>query len=151
MCVSHITTAIMMLNILRVRVTLGSSQSANNEFTKKGKRVIDIITTDKHALLVLTISDHLEWDNENEHLLLLQDKIHSYLDFIENGQLVENYPDKADKEIMIQIIFKYYPNKTADKFLAIVERFLNEKGHPLISINLKINDIRFGLFSIKEH
>jgi len=93
------------------------------------KNVIDIITIDKEGVLVLTISDHLEWNDENEHLLLLQEKINSYLDFIENGQLAENYPDKADKKIMIQIIFKYYPNKTADEFLAIVERFLNEKGH----------------------
>ncbi|GIQ61377.1 hypothetical protein Flavo103_45120 [Flavobacterium collinsii] len=93
------------------------------------KTVIDIITTDKQGILVLTISDHLEWDDENEHLLLLQDKINSYLDFIENGQLAESYPDKADKTIMIQIVFKYQPNKTAEEFLAIVERFLNEKGY----------------------
>jgi hypothetical protein len=41
------------------------------------KTVIDIITTDKQGMLVLTISDHLEWDDENGHLLLLQDKINS--------------------------------------------------------------------------
>ena len=93
------------------------------------KKVIDIITVDKQGVLVLTISDHLEWDNMNEHLLLLKDKINSYLDFIENGQLAENYPDKADKKIMIQIVFKYQPNKTAEEFLAVAERLINEKGH----------------------
>lgn len=93
------------------------------------KNVIDIITVDKEEMLVLTISDHLEWDDKNEHLLLLQDKINSYVDFIENGQLAESYPDKSDKKIMIQIVFKYYPNRIAEEFLAIVERFLNEKGH----------------------
>jgi hypothetical protein len=93
------------------------------------QNVIDIITTDKQGILVLTISDHLEWNDENEHLLLLQDKINSYLDFIENGQLAESYPDKADKNIMIQIVFKYQPNKTAEEFLAIVKRFISEKGH----------------------
>lgn len=50
------------------------------------------------------------------------------MDFLESYQLAESYPDKADKKIMIQIVFKYYPNKTAEEFLAIVERFLNEKG-----------------------
>lgn len=98
------------------------------------KNVIDIITTDKQGTLVLTISDHLEWNDENEHLLLLQDKINSYLDFIESDQLAESYPDKADKKIMRQIVFKYYPNKTAEEFLAIVERFLNEKGPPLAEV-----------------
>ncbi|KAF2343109.1 DUF6572 domain-containing protein [Flavobacterium tistrianum] len=93
------------------------------------KNVIDVITIDKQGILVLTISDHLEWDDKNEYLLLLQDKINRYLDFIESGQLAESYPDKADKKIMIQIVFKYQPNKTAEEFLAIVERFLNEKDH----------------------
>lgn len=81
------------------------------------KNKIDVISINKEEMLVLTISDHLEWDDENEHLLLLQEKINSYLDFIENGQLAESYPDKAYKKIMIQIVFKYQPNKTAEDFL----------------------------------
>lgn len=93
------------------------------------KNLIDVISIDKQGILVLTISDHLEWDDKNEHLLLLQDKINSYMDFIENGQLAESYPEKADKKIIIQIVFKYYPNKIAEEFLAIVKRFLSEKGH----------------------
>lgn len=93
------------------------------------KNVIDIITVDKKGMLVLTISDHLGWDDKSEHLLFLQNKINSYLDFIQNGQLAEGYPDKADKKIMIQVVFKYYPNKTAEEFLAIVKRFLSEKDH----------------------
>jgi len=62
------------------------------------KNKIDIITTNKEGILVLTISDHLEWDDENEHLLILQDKINSYVDFIESGQMAESYPDKVDKK-----------------------------------------------------
>lgn len=93
------------------------------------KNVIDIITIDKEGMFVLTISDHLAWDDQNEHLLLLQDKINSYLDFIENGQLADSYPEKADEKIMIQIVFKYQPNKTAEEFLGVVKSLLNEKGH----------------------
>lgn len=93
------------------------------------KNKIDIITSNKEGILVLTISDHLEWDDKNEHLLILQDKINSYLDFIESGQIAESYPDKVDKKIMIQIVFKYLPNKIAEEFLAIVENFISEKGH----------------------
>jgi hypothetical protein len=93
------------------------------------KNKIDIITTNKEGILVLTISDHLEWDDENEHLLILQDKINSYVDFTESGQMAENYPDKVDKKIMIQIVFKYRPNAIAEEFLSTVKRFINEKGH----------------------
>ena len=33
--------------------------------------------------LVFMISDHLDWENEGEHLLLLQDKLNAYLGYIE--------------------------------------------------------------------
>ena len=41
---------------------------------------IDAIANDKeNACLVLLITDHLNWDNEFEHLKILQDKINAYL------------------------------------------------------------------------
>ncbi|MNR01848.1 hypothetical protein D3C85_1176710 [compost metagenome] len=81
------------------------------------KNKIDIITTNKQGILVLTISDHLEWGSDNEHLVILQEKINSYLDFIESGQIAESYPDVVGEKIMIQIVFKYQPNKIAEDFL----------------------------------
>lgn len=39
---------------------------------------VDIISQAPDGTVVLTISDHLEWDAENEHLLLLQEKLNSY-------------------------------------------------------------------------
>lgn len=93
------------------------------------KNKIDAISTNKDDVIVLTISDHLEWDKSNEHLLILQDKINSYVDFIESGQIAESYPDKIDKKIMIQIVFKYQPNVIAEEFLSTVKKIINEKGH----------------------
>jgi hypothetical protein len=80
-------------------------------------KVIDSISLDKEGNVVLTISDHLPWDEKNEHLLILQDKINAYLEFIENGELIENYPDANGREILINIITKYLPNTTAELFL----------------------------------
>ena len=55
--------------------------------------VIDAIGTDQTTgEVVLTISDHLEWDDRNEHLLILQEKINRYIGFIETGELREKYP-----------------------------------------------------------
>jgi hypothetical protein len=42
---------------------------------------------------ILVISDHLEWDEKNEHLLILQSKINAYMEGIENGSLYDAYPD----------------------------------------------------------
>ena len=52
----------------------------------ENKSVIDIISLDKDDVEILTIADHLEWYKENEHLILLQDKINAYLTAIENGE-----------------------------------------------------------------
>ena len=42
--------------------------------------LIDAIANDKeNACLVLLITDHLNWDNEFEHLKILQDKINAYV------------------------------------------------------------------------
>ena len=42
--------------------------------------------------LVFMISDHLDWENEGEHLLLLQDKLNAYLGYIEAKEFQEVYP-----------------------------------------------------------
>lgn len=68
---------------------------------------------------------------KNEHLLILQDKINAYLAFIENGELIENYPDANGLESLINIITKYLPNKTAELFLKRTRDILKESGYKL--------------------
>jgi hypothetical protein len=99
------------------------------DMSVEDKNKIDSISTNKEDVVVLTISDHLGWDDRNEHLLILQEKINSYMDFIESGQIYESYPSAVDKKIMIQIVFKYLPNETGDEFLMIVKEFINENGY----------------------
>ncbi len=77
---------------------------------------------------MLTISDHLPWDEKNEHLLILQNKINAYLAFIENGELLEAYPDSKGRFILINIITKYLPNKNAELFLKKTREVLEESG-----------------------
>lgn len=50
------------------------------------KDKIDSIGINKdNGKVILEISDHLDWSCEYEHLVMLQDKINSYLSFIESG------------------------------------------------------------------
>ncbi len=79
-------------------------------------KVVDSVSLSKKGEAVLTISDHLEW-NGLEHLEILQKKINLYLEFIENGELLENYPDAKGRQIVINIIAKYLPDNQAEKFL----------------------------------
>src|ERR1700733_5033706 len=93
--------------------------------------VIDIISTDPNGNIILTISDHLEWDEELEHILLLQNKINSYLNFIESGQLHTDYPTSKGKNIIINIYAKFFPNDSAEKFLGMAKAAVQSAGFDL--------------------
>ncbi|NML56733.1 DUF6572 domain-containing protein [Chryseobacterium cheonjiense] len=77
--------------------------------------VIDLIST-KDNIVTLTISDHLEWDAEN-HFELLEAKLNSYIDVLDNQSIYELYPDSVGKELAIRVVFKYKPDKEGEKFL----------------------------------
>lgn len=87
---------------------------------------IDFISTSPNGSVELTISDHLEWDEKNEHLLLLQDKINSYLNFVESGQLFEEYPNSKNKDIAIGLVMKFEPNEFASNFLKKCKSVIEE-------------------------
>ena len=93
------------------------------------KNKIDAISTSKENIVVLTISDHLEWDDSNDHLLTLQDKINSYFNVLQSGQIYESYPSAVGKKIMIQIVFKFLPNNKGEEFLAKVKEFIEGNGY----------------------
>ena len=72
--------------------------------------IIDFISITPENEVQLTISDHLNWDDEN-HFLHLQNKINSYLEVVESNQIYEIYPDAIGKQISINVALKYKPNK----------------------------------------
>lgn len=93
------------------------------------KNVIDIISINPEGKAVLTISDHLEWDTENNHLLILQDKINSYVDVLESGQIYDIYPDLENKEFIIQLVMRCLPDEDGREFLDIITKFLKDNGY----------------------
>lgn len=92
------------------------------------KNVIDIVSVNPGGKAVLTISDHLEWDTDNNHLLILQDKINSYVDLLQSGRIYEIYPDLKNRNFVIQLVMKYLPNEDGRKFLDIVTKFLKDNS-----------------------
>ena len=85
------------------------------------KKVIDLVSIDNDENVILTITDHLEWDIENEHLLTLQDKINAYLEAIENGELYKRYANAENKNISIRVVSLYPPNEEGKIFLGRVK------------------------------
>ena len=105
----------------------------------ENKEVIDFISIDTSNKVALTISDHLKWDSNGNHLLILQDKINAYLEVIEDGQIYEAYPDAIGKNFVIQVAMKYKPNKKAMEFLESVKEFLNDNNYEFKFYELKDN------------
>jgi len=65
--------------------------------TVEETKLIDIISTDELGRVNLTISDHLDWKDSDKHQQILQAKLNSYLAFVENGELLEQYPDAKNQ------------------------------------------------------
>lgn len=84
--------------------------------------------SDDDKELVLLISDHLDWINENEHLSFILDKINSYIDFCENEQYKELYPDCEITYAVIEIHFLYDPTSGAESFLNQVQEQIGQYG-----------------------
>lgn len=90
---------------------------------------IDFLSVEKETGFVkLTISDHLNWLDENNHLVLLQKKINTYISFIEGGELFEKYPENKGKTIIIYLALKYEPTKKAYIFLDKVKSATIDAG-----------------------
>lgn len=91
--------------------------------------VVDAVGTDRATGgVVLTISDHLEWDAANEHLVALHAKINSYLDFIQSGQLLEEYPAACGKPVTILLCCKFAPSADGMAFLGRVQEVIAAGG-----------------------
>jgi CRP-like cAMP-binding protein len=79
---------------------------------------IDFATIDEASGdLWLTISDHLPWEeHENEHLVLLQEKLNAYLRFIESGEVLAEVADAKGRSIVINLVAKFPLSERADLF-----------------------------------
>lgn len=76
----------------------------------------------------LLISDHLDWNNEYNHLLVLQEKINAYIVFCEEHQYNQIYPNMLIEYAILEIHFKYEPTAKAMNFLGQVQRQVNDLG-----------------------
>jgi hypothetical protein len=91
--------------------------------------VVDFLWKDEaNNRAVLTISDHLDWEDEGEHLLLLQDKLNHYLEFVEGGQLVEAKPEFKGLPVLIHVAAQHPLSENAAKFYEMAQQRVAELG-----------------------
>ncbi|RDI38383.1 DUF6572 domain-containing protein [Falsibacillus pallidus] len=96
------------------------------------KDKIDSIGINKETgIVTLALTDHLDWSNEYEHLVLLQDKINLYVSFLESGEVYESYPQAKGKNFEIKIFSKFDLTENALEFLNVAYSTVKEAGFNL--------------------
>lgn len=94
--------------------------------------IVDIIHIDTETdEVVLTIADHLPWDDEHEHVLILQEKLNTYLAFIESGEIDESYPSAAGRKVRIQVVYREALDACASGFLDRARNVIEDAGFAL--------------------
>ncbi len=94
--------------------------------------VIDVISINSFNKVVLTISDHYEWDDKNFHITLLKEKINCYLNIIENGNIYKIYEKALNKNFIIQVVLLFSPNEAGKMFFNEIENLLKLKKIELV-------------------
>jgi len=95
--------------------------------------VVDNKTVDGVALtddkgIILLITDHLDWCNEYQHLVLLQEKINVYIAFLEEKQYEKIYKEEELIYGVIEIHFLHNLTVNAENFLQSVQNQVAELG-----------------------
>jgi hypothetical protein len=91
-------------------------------------QVVDFVEINPSGRAVLTISDHLSWDDVKSHLFILQEKVNAYLGFIESGEMTEKRPDVAGRAILISVVLKFPIPNEADWFFAKTSAAIEAAG-----------------------
>lgn len=79
---------------------------------------IDSIGTEKDTgVVVMTILDSWNWSDTDAHLRALQAKLNTYLNFVSSGQILEDYPQAADKPLRLDILARFDIPPDADELI----------------------------------
>ena len=95
--------------------------------------VVDFICVGASGDVELTIADHLDWEDTERHIELLQNKIYRYLDFIESGELCQSNPAAAGKQVVIRVRAKLSRAPRAIEFFDFISRVVEERGVTLVA------------------
>ena len=92
------------------------------------KTVDGVALTDDKKGIILLITDHVDWSDEYQHLVMLQEKINVYITFLEEKQYEEIYKGEEISYGVIEIHFLHNLTVNAEKFLESVQDQISEIG-----------------------
>ena len=94
---------------------------------------IDFLIHDKkRRRAVMLISDHLDWEQDEEgHLALLQDKLNHYIWAIDNGKIVEAMPELKGLPVTIIVWGNHPLSEDAKRVYDLAQARASELGFSL--------------------
>ena len=78
--------------------------------------------------IVLTISDHLDWSDADDHEFKLQEKLNAYLRFVESEEIFESYPKARGRVVVIDVVLRVAPSPRGQEFFETVRPILAGAG-----------------------
>ncbi len=79
--------------------------------------------------LVLLLTDHLRWDkHKTAHLQMLQDKLNTYIRYIDQKLYQEAFPDRMFSRFVIQIDFLHPYDEGFTKMVTLVKPQLDQRS-----------------------
>lgn len=91
--------------------------------------VVDAIGVERNSgKVILTISDHLDWVDEPNHLVLLREKFNTYLRFIESGEINERFPAAVGRALVIDVVTDHQLTDGAREFFRTTAVVLQRAG-----------------------
>jgi hypothetical protein len=98
-------------------------------------KTIDWLGLDSRTgVIVLTLIDEHDWENQRQHVELLQSKLNTYIRAIESGEvyslLKENLGETVEigRPAAIKVIARFEPPETAKPFIQYVADALKDAG-----------------------
>jgi len=89
--------------------------------SKNRESVIDVIAHDpKTGEVVLVMSEPNEWDDSDDQLLSLQERINAYVSFLLDGEMAEAHPELAGKPARIELRCAHMPDTRALELLGLI-------------------------------
>ena len=85
---------------------------------------IDTVTDE----VVLTVTDHLDWLDLENHIFLIQEKLNAYLSFVESGEISESYPKANGRKIRVDLIGKYEIVREAEPYIEQMREVMKGAG-----------------------
>ena len=82
-------------------------ENNNDKFNIEKTDTIDGLAYEQDtSSLLLLLTDGMDWSDMNRHLLLLQDKLNTYIWYIDSGQYKEKYPNVKSVELRVSFLFE---------------------------------------------